>query len=168
MGQKSTESTTETCYWCRSCCQWSATLPMKWLFVFQQFSASAHCAGDQVDLSSNETLVMFINPDMWPTNSSYLNPVDYSIWGVMQQYIYTYHVSMRRVGYSDLLRHGMNASTWLVWNPSCPKLTNVFKTIHLLCETMQLRLDKRSTSAFQTSAVTLSGVTTKLVTSAWE
>jgi len=32
----------------------------------------------------------FIQPsfDLWPPNSPYLNPVDYKIWGVMQQRVY--------------------------------------------------------------------------------
>ena len=30
----------------------------------------------------------FISPDLWPPNSPDLNPVDYKIWGVMQQRVY--------------------------------------------------------------------------------
>ena len=30
----------------------------------------------------------FIAPDLWPPNSPDLNPVDYSIWGIMQQRVY--------------------------------------------------------------------------------
>ena len=30
----------------------------------------------------------FIAPDMWPPNSRDLNPVDYSVWSVMQQRVY--------------------------------------------------------------------------------
>jgi len=26
----------------------------------------------------------FISPDMWPANSCDLNPVDYSVWGILQ------------------------------------------------------------------------------------
>lgn len=81
-------------------CRWSDCLSSS--NSVHQRTALVKCAGDQVDLSSNETLVMFINPDMWPTNSSYLNPVDYSIWGVMQQYIYIYVSSI-------------NATSWLQW-----------------------------------------------------
>ena len=29
-----------------------------------------------------------ISPDLWPPNSPDLNPVDYKIWGVMQQRVY--------------------------------------------------------------------------------
>ena len=35
----------------------------------------------------------FIGPDLWPQNSPDLNPVDYKIWGVMQQRVYKYRVS---------------------------------------------------------------------------
>jgi len=30
----------------------------------------------------------FIGLDLWPPNSPDLNPVDYKIWGVMQQQVY--------------------------------------------------------------------------------
>ena len=30
----------------------------------------------------------FISPDLWPPNSPDLNPVDYKIWGVMQDRVY--------------------------------------------------------------------------------
>jgi len=51
-------------------------------FVFQQDSALAHRARDTVQLLQREM------PDLWPPNSPDLNPVDYKIWGVMQQRVY--------------------------------------------------------------------------------
>jgi len=30
----------------------------------------------------------FIPPQLWPPNSPYLNPVDYSMWGTLQQKVY--------------------------------------------------------------------------------
>jgi len=30
----------------------------------------------------------FIDPDLWPPNSPDLNPVDYKVWGVMQERVY--------------------------------------------------------------------------------
>ena len=30
----------------------------------------------------------FIPPEMWPPNSPDLNPVDYSIWGMLQERVY--------------------------------------------------------------------------------
>ena len=32
--------------------------------------------------------VQFIEPNMWPTKSPDLNPVDYAIWGALQQMVY--------------------------------------------------------------------------------
>ena len=31
----------------------------------------------------------FIPPSLWPTNSPDLNPVDYKIWGLLQQRVYS-------------------------------------------------------------------------------
>ena len=61
-------------------------------FVFQQDSAPAHRARDTIQLLQRET-PDFIGPDLWPPNSPDLNPVDYKIWGVMQQRVYKYRVS---------------------------------------------------------------------------
>ena len=30
----------------------------------------------------------FIDPEKWPANSQYLNPVDFSVWGALQQMLY--------------------------------------------------------------------------------
>jgi len=57
------------------------------VFVFQQDNAPAHRARETVELLHRET-PMFISPDMWPANSPDLNPVDYRIWGVMQERVY--------------------------------------------------------------------------------
>ena len=35
----------------------------------------------------------FIGPDLWPPNSPDLNPVDYKIWGLVQQRVYKCRVS---------------------------------------------------------------------------
>jgi len=61
-------------------------------FVFQQDSAQAHCARDTIQLLQQETLD-FISPDLWLPNSPGLNPVDYKIWGVVQQRVYKCSVS---------------------------------------------------------------------------
>jgi len=57
------------------------------MFIFQQDSAPAHRARETIDLLRRST-PDFIAPDMWPPNSPDLNPVDYSIWSVMQQRVY--------------------------------------------------------------------------------
>jgi len=61
-------------------------------FVFQQDSAPAHRARDTIHLLQRET-PDFIGPDLWPPNSPDLNPVDYKIWGVMQQRVYECRVN---------------------------------------------------------------------------
>jgi hypothetical protein len=56
-------------------------------FVFQQDGAPAHRARDTVRLLETET-PDFIEPSMWPANSPDLNPVDYRIWGALQEKVY--------------------------------------------------------------------------------
>jgi len=56
-------------------------------FVFQQDSATAHMASKTIKLLQWETPA-FISPNLWPPNSPDLNPVDYKIWGVMQDWVY--------------------------------------------------------------------------------
>jgi len=53
-------------------------------FIFQQDSAPSHCAKDTVVLLDQET-PDFIPPDVWPPNSPDLNPVDYTVWSVLQE-----------------------------------------------------------------------------------
>jgi len=54
---------------------------------FQQDSALAQGARETISLLERWTPA-FISPDLWPPNSPDLNPVDYKIWGVMQQRVY--------------------------------------------------------------------------------
>jgi len=56
-------------------------------FIFQQDSAPAHRARDTVRFLE-QTTPAFISPDLWPPNSPDLNPVDYKIWGIVQQRVY--------------------------------------------------------------------------------
>ena len=56
-------------------------------FVFQQDSAPAHRAHETVALLKSET-PEFIPPSLWPPNSPDLNPIDYRIWGVLQNRVY--------------------------------------------------------------------------------
>jgi len=56
-------------------------------FVFKQDSTLAHHARDTIQLLQRET-PDFTGPDLWPPNSPDVNPVDYKIWGVMQQRVY--------------------------------------------------------------------------------
>ena len=54
---------------------------------FQQDGASAHRAREILSFLERETPI-FIPPTLWPPNSPDLNPVDYSIWGVLQEEVY--------------------------------------------------------------------------------
>ena len=65
------------------------------MFVFQQDSALAHRARDTIQFLQRET-PDFIGPDLWLPNSPDLNPVDYKIWGVMQQRVYRITRQQRR------------------------------------------------------------------------
>lgn len=56
-------------------------------YTFQQDGAPAHRARETVDLLTSET-PDFIPPSLWPPNSPDLNPVDYSIWGIIQERVY--------------------------------------------------------------------------------
>ena len=33
----------------------------------------------------------FIPPSLWPPNSPDLNPVDYAVWGILQERVYKHH-----------------------------------------------------------------------------
>jgi len=54
---------------------------------FSIYNAPAHRAGDTVEFLSHNT-PDFISPLPWPPNSPDLNPVDYKVWGVLQQRVY--------------------------------------------------------------------------------
>lgn len=56
-------------------------------FIFQQDSAPAHRAYDTVEMLTRDT-PDFIPPTLWPPSSPDLNPVDYKIWGVLQDRVY--------------------------------------------------------------------------------
>lgn len=56
-------------------------------YIFQQDSAPAHRAKDTVAMLKRET-PEFISPLLWPPNSPDLNPVDYKIWGILQDRVY--------------------------------------------------------------------------------
>lgn len=57
------------------------------VFVFQQDSAPAHRARATIEYLLQNTPEL-ISPDQWPPNSPDLNPVDYRIWGCVQERVY--------------------------------------------------------------------------------
>ena len=48
---------------------------------------TAHQAKNTIALVRRET-PSFIGPELWPANSPFLNPVDYRIWGLIQERVY--------------------------------------------------------------------------------
>ena len=59
------------------------------LFTLQQDGAPAHRARETVQLLSKRTDARLMGPKIWPPNSFDLNPVDYGIWGLLQECVYT-------------------------------------------------------------------------------
>ena len=55
--------------------------------MFQQDGAPAHRARHTITYLEQKK-PDFIPPTVWPPNSPDLNPVDYSIWSVMQEKVY--------------------------------------------------------------------------------
>ena len=58
----------------------------KW--TLQQDGAPAHMARNTMEYLEKEKKIDFIEPDMWPPNSRDFNPVDYAVWGALQQRVY--------------------------------------------------------------------------------
>ena len=73
------------------CCRKSCCLISGNVRNITRFSKMAlrpmHRARETVELLTRET-PDFIPPNLWPPSSPDLNPVDYKIWGVMQEKIY--------------------------------------------------------------------------------
>jgi len=61
-------------------------------FLFQQDGAPAHCSRHTV-VYLRSHVPEFIEPENWPPNSPDLNPVDYSVWGALQQMVYRHKIS---------------------------------------------------------------------------
>ena len=55
--------------------------------MFQQDGAPAHRARDTITFLEQQT-PDFIPPTLWPPNLPDLNPVDYSVWRVLQEKVY--------------------------------------------------------------------------------
>ena len=56
-------------------------------WTLQQDGAPSHTARNTINFLHQQN-VNFIEPDMWPPNSPDLNPVDYAIWGALQEKVY--------------------------------------------------------------------------------
>ena len=78
--------------------------------MFQQDSAQAHRARDTIQLLQQET-PDFIGPDLSPPNSPDLNPVDYKIWGVMQQRVYERRMTIVTSVTDEALGNGIRSGS---------------------------------------------------------
>ena len=56
-------------------------------YTFQEDGAPVHRVRETVELLGNE-MPDFIPPTLWQSNSPDFNPVDYTIWSVMQERVY--------------------------------------------------------------------------------
>jgi len=50
-------------------------------------SVTVYCTHDTLAFLARET-PQFIGPELWPSNSPDLNPIDYRAWGVIQERVY--------------------------------------------------------------------------------
>ena len=83
--QNWTGSITETCCWYRGCYN---DLQNCWRHVcLTARQVPAHRAHDTVEFLCSET-PQYINPDMWPSNSCNINPVNYRIQDMLQEHVY--------------------------------------------------------------------------------
>ena len=57
------------------------------MLMFQQDSVPAHRAHATIKYLC-QVIPEFISPDLWPPNSPDVNPVDYKIWGCVQEHVY--------------------------------------------------------------------------------
>ena len=57
------------------------------LWTLQQDGALSHTAKNTLAYLRREN-VRFIEPEMWPPDSPDLNPVDYAVWGSLQEKVY--------------------------------------------------------------------------------
>ena len=56
-------------------------------FIFQQDGARSHTAKETIKYLK-EKVPEIIEPDEWPPSSPDLNPLDYTIWSVVEQMVY--------------------------------------------------------------------------------
>jgi len=61
-------------------------------YVFQQDGARAHTSKYSLDYLRNNVPEL-LQPHFWPPNSCDLNPLDYGIWGILQQTVYREKIS---------------------------------------------------------------------------
>jgi len=77
-------------------------------FIFQQDGAPAHRAKETVKLLKTATPDL-MPPTLWPPNSPDINPVDYKIWGSLQERAYRRQIKMLM---SCAIALWMNGISW--------------------------------------------------------
>jgi hypothetical protein len=60
-------------------------------WILQQDGAPSHRAANTIDFLEKEN-VQFIEPNLWPPNSPDLNPVDYAVWGALEERVYKHKI----------------------------------------------------------------------------
>ena len=55
-------------------------------WTLQHDGAPSHTAKNTINYLQREN-ISFIKPQTWPPNSPDLNPVDYAVWGALQQQV---------------------------------------------------------------------------------
>ena len=62
----------------------------QYTWTLQPDGAPSHTAKNTINYLKTEN-VSFIEPQVWPSKSPDLNPVDYAVWGALQQQVYQIH-----------------------------------------------------------------------------
>ena len=57
-------------------------------YVFMQDGARSHTANKTVRFLNQQRYLKLLQPNMWPPNSSDLNPVDYCVWSALERNVY--------------------------------------------------------------------------------
>ena len=57
-------------------------------YVFMQDGNRSHTANETVRFLNQQRYLTLLQPNMWPPNSSDLNPVDYCVWSVLERNVY--------------------------------------------------------------------------------
>ena len=62
--------------------------------MLRSLVGSEMCIRDSATTAlSNKETPEFIPPQLWPPNSPDLNPVDYSVWGLLQKKVYNIRIT---------------------------------------------------------------------------
>jgi len=94
--------------------------------------------GDTVEFLCRNT-PDFIAPLLWPTNSPDLNPVDYEVWGVLQQRVYP-----RRIRNVDHLKQRL-IEEWRCFDQNIIDRALSSSTVAVACSTTRVSVQTAAT-----------------------